>query len=207
MLADQARNAPLTRPRPGHADLAGMQKYGHDGRPARCSSAPARGRRPPGWRSARWPGRTCASRSASRSSATWWRSATVARPTAPCRGPDDARARGRRPGALPRPGGQRGDAWPRSTPPARTGDTLGGVVEVLAYGVPPGLGSHVHWDRRLDARLAGALMSIQAIEGRRGRRRLRHRPRAAGRRPTTRSRPPTTGSGGAPTGPAASRAA
>ncbi|MDN5385778.1 chorismate synthase, partial [Streptomyces sp. LB8] len=47
----------------------------------------------------------------------------------------------------------------------RDGDTLGGVVEVLAYGVPVGLGSHVHWDRRLDARLAGALMGIQAIKG------------------------------------------
>jgi chorismate synthase len=45
------------------------------------------------------------------------------------------------------------------------GDTLGGVVEVIAYGVPPGLGSHVHWDRRLDARLAAALMSIQAMKG------------------------------------------
>jgi chorismate synthase len=44
-------------------------------------------------------------------------------------------------------------------------DTLGGIVEVLAYGLPPGLGSHVHWDRRLDARLAGALMSIQAMKG------------------------------------------
>ena len=47
----------------------------------------------------------------------------------------------------------------------KDGDTLGGVVEVLAYDVPPGLGSHVHWDRRLDARLAGALMSVQAIKG------------------------------------------
>jgi chorismate synthase len=47
----------------------------------------------------------------------------------------------------------------------RDGDTLGGVVEVLAYGVPVGLGSHVHWDRRLDARLACALMGIQAIKG------------------------------------------
>jgi chorismate synthase len=47
----------------------------------------------------------------------------------------------------------------------QAGDTLGGVVEVLAYGVPPGLGSHVHWDRRLDSRLAGALMGIQAIKG------------------------------------------
>jgi chorismate synthase len=47
----------------------------------------------------------------------------------------------------------------------RDGDTLGGVVEVLAYGLPPGLGSHVHWDRRLDSRLAAALMGIQAIKG------------------------------------------
>ena len=47
----------------------------------------------------------------------------------------------------------------------KDGDTLGGVVEVVAYGLPPGLGSHVHWDRRLDARLAGALMGIQAIKG------------------------------------------
>jgi chorismate synthase len=47
----------------------------------------------------------------------------------------------------------------------RDGDTLGGVVEVVIHGLPPGLGSHVHWDRRLDGRLAGALMSIQAIKG------------------------------------------
>ena len=47
----------------------------------------------------------------------------------------------------------------------RDGDTLGGVVEVVVHGLPPGLGSHVHWDRRLDSRLAGALMGIQAIKG------------------------------------------
>jgi chorismate synthase len=47
----------------------------------------------------------------------------------------------------------------------KQGDTLGGVVEVIAYGLPPGLGSHVHWDRRIDGRLAGALMSIHAIKG------------------------------------------
>jgi chorismate synthase len=47
----------------------------------------------------------------------------------------------------------------------KDGDTLGGVVEVLAFGLPPGLGSFTHWDRRLDGRLAGALMSIQAIKG------------------------------------------
>jgi chorismate synthase len=83
-------------------------------------------------------------------------------------------------GAVPGPGdGARVDADPvRCLDPAASeamraeidaarmdGDTLGGVVEVIAYGVPPGLGSHVHWDRRLDARLAGALMSIQAMKG------------------------------------------
>jgi chorismate synthase len=47
----------------------------------------------------------------------------------------------------------------------KDGDTLGGVVEVLVYGLPPGLGSHVHWDRRIDSRLAAALMAIQAIKG------------------------------------------
>jgi chorismate synthase len=47
----------------------------------------------------------------------------------------------------------------------KDGDTLGGVVEVVVSGLPPGLGSHVHWDRRLDSRLAGALMGIQAIKG------------------------------------------
>lgn len=48
---------------------------------------------------------------------------------------------------------------------AEAGDTLGGVFEVVALGCPPGLGSHVHWDRRLDSRLAAALMGIQAIKG------------------------------------------
>jgi chorismate synthase len=47
----------------------------------------------------------------------------------------------------------------------KDGDTLGGVVETLVYGLPPGLGSFVHWDRRLDSQLAGALMGIQAIKG------------------------------------------
>src|SRR5699024_2700489 len=47
----------------------------------------------------------------------------------------------------------------------KAGDTVGGVIEVLAYGLPPGLGSHVHADRRLDARLAGALMGVQAMKG------------------------------------------
>ena len=54
---------------------------------------------------------------------------------------------------------------PRIDQAHKDGDTLGGVVEVVVHGLPPGLGSHVHWDRRLDARLAGALMGIQAIKG------------------------------------------
>ena len=48
---------------------------------------------------------------------------------------------------------------------AKDGDSLGGVVEVLAFGVPVGLGSHVHWDRKIDGLLAQALMSIQAVKG------------------------------------------
>ncbi len=89
----------------------------------------------------------------------------------------------------------------------KDGDTLGGVVEVLAYGVPPGLGSYVHWDRRLDSQLAAALMGIQAIKGvevgdgfltttRRGS--AAHDELAPGRRPHRAARA---------TGPAAPRAA
>jgi chorismate synthase len=48
---------------------------------------------------------------------------------------------------------------------AEEGDSLGGVVEILAFGLPPGVGSHVHWDRKLDGRLAGALMAVPAIKG------------------------------------------
>jgi chorismate synthase len=66
---------------------------------------------------------------------------------------------------------------------AKEGDSLGGVAEVLAYGVPVGLGSHVHWDRRLDGLLAQALMSIQAVKGRGGRRVRWPGCRARGARP------------------------
>ena len=89
---------------------------------------------------------------------------------------------------------------------ARDGDSLGGVIEVLAYDVPVGLGSHVHWDRKLDGMLAGAVMSIQAVkaveigDGFEG---------AAGGdpRPTTRSSgtPSAAATAGAAPGPAASR--
>ncbi|MBF9128978.1 chorismate synthase [Plantactinospora sp. S1510] len=162
-LAGQARNAPLTRPRPGHADLAGMQKYGHtDARPI-------------------------LERASARETAARVAVGTVARALLRQAfgieivshvvelGPVAAK-----PGLQPRPeDADRIDADPlRCLDPEASArmvaevdaaksdaDTLGGIVEVLAYGVPPGLGSHVQWDRKLDARLAAALMSIQAIKG------------------------------------------
>ncbi len=163
-LEGVARNAPLTRPRPGHADLVGMQKYGHT------------------------ESRPILERASARETAARVAIGEVARLF--CRQalgveivshvvsmgsvavPEDA--------PEPRPEHLVAiDADPvRCFDPQtsarmveeiddtkKSGDTLGGVVEVLAYGLPPGLGSHVHWDRRLDARLAGALMGIQAIKG------------------------------------------
>ncbi|MCR8671628.1 chorismate synthase [Agrococcus sp. HG114] len=158
-----ARAAKLTRPRPGHADLVGMQKHGFD------------------------EARPVLERASARETAARVALGAVARAflaelgvrlvshtlsIGPVRVPDGA--------ALPVPDDvDRLDADPlRCNDPAtseamlaevedarRAGDTLGGIVEVLAYGLPPGLGSYVHWDRRLDGRLAQALMSIQAIKG------------------------------------------
>ncbi|UYN84198.1 MAG: chorismate synthase [Microcella sp.] len=158
-----ARGAPLTRPRPGHADLVGMQKYGFD------ESRPVLERA-----SARETAARVALGAVARSllSELGVRLVSHTLSIGPVRVPDDA--------ALPVPDDvERLDADPLRCLHAETsaamvaevddahksGDTLGGVVEVLAYGVPPGLGSYVHWDRRLDARLAAALMGIQAIKG------------------------------------------
>ncbi|MBT2527335.1 chorismate synthase [Streptomyces flavidovirens] len=162
-LAKLARNAPLTRPRPGHADLAGMQKYALD------------------------EARPVLERASARETAARVALGTVARSylkqttgveivshvveLASAKAPY---------GVLPVPA----DEAKLDEDPVRCldadaskamvaeidqahkdGDTLGGVVEVLAYNVPVGLGSFVHWDRRLDARLAAALMGIQAIKG------------------------------------------
>ncbi|MBO0825142.1 MAG: chorismate synthase [Actinobacteria bacterium] len=163
-LASQARNAPLTRPRPGHADLAGMQKYGHDDARAVLERASARET------AARVALGELARRLLRQTLGVQVISHVVALGTV-C-APDT--------GTLPGPDDQeRIDADPvRCLDPAtsaamqaevdaahRDGDTLGGVVEILVYGLPPGLGSYVHADRRLDGRLAGALMSIQAIKG------------------------------------------
>jgi len=164
VLADLARNAPLTRPRPGHADLVGMQKYGfEDARPV-------------------------LERASARETAARVAIASVARAFLRSVAGIEVMSHVVRIGsvavssgaALPTPS----DLDAIDENPVRCfdsatatemeaeiasalkdGDTLGGVVEVLAYGLPPGLGSHVHWDRRLDAKLAAALMGIQAIKG------------------------------------------
>ncbi|MFV0460060.1 MAG: chorismate synthase [Actinomycetales bacterium] len=163
-LAAQARNAPLTRPRPGHADLVGMQKYGLDDARPILERASARET------AARVALGEVAERFLSDALDVELVSHTVSVGTVFV--PDEAE--------LPVPSEVSAlDEDPlrchhRATSEAmiaeveaarKDGDTLGGVVEVLAYGLPPGLGSHVHWDRRLDSRLAGALMGIQAIKG------------------------------------------
>jgi chorismate synthase len=158
-----ARGAALTRPRPGHADLVGMQKYGFDeARPVleRASARETAARVALGAVAKAFLGEL-GIRLVSHTLAI----GPVEVPEgAPLPTPDDV---------------ERLDADPLRCFDAATsalmvaevddahdtGDTLGGVVEVLAYGVPPGLGSYVQWDRRLDGRLAQALMSIQAIKG------------------------------------------
>ncbi len=164
VLAALARNAPLTRPRPGHADLVGMQKYGFDdARPVleRASARETAARVALGAVASallsQAYGITLVSHTVSIGEASVGVGAAL--PT-----PDDVVALDADPvRAFDRLGAQ---AMVDEVDAARKeGDTLGGVVEVLAYGLPPGLGSHVHWDRRLDSRLAAALMGIQAIKG------------------------------------------
>ena len=163
-LAQLARNAPLTRPRPGHADLVGMQKYGFDeARPVleRASARETAARVALGAVARQLLLETAGVRLLSHVvGARHGRGPARhgARPRRP-------RADRRRPGALLPTRRPRRRWSTRSTPPSKDGDTLGGVVEVVVHGIPPGLGSHVHGDRRLDARLAGALMGIQAIKG------------------------------------------
>lgn len=159
-----ARGAALTRPRPGHADLVGMTKYNFDDARPVLERASAR--------------ETAARVALGQVAENFLEQAAGIRLVAhtvqvgPIAVPEDA--------PLPP-----ADATPAlDEDPIRcfhaetsaamlaeiddcqkAGDTLGGVVEVVAYGVPVGLGSHVHWDRRLDARLAAAIMGIQAIKG------------------------------------------
>jgi chorismate synthase len=153
--------APLTQPRPGHADLAGMQKYGFT------------------------DARDVLERASARETAARVAAGALAKALLRCLGVEvvshviqlgSVRSKS---DDRPTPADlDRVDASPlRCFDPAaeeamveeikavaKEGDSLGGVAEVLAYGVPVGLGSHVHWDRRLDGLLAQALMSIQAVK-------------------------------------------
>ncbi len=163
VLADQARAAPLTRPRPGHADLAGMQKYGFDdARPVleRASARETAARVALGELARRFLRQVAGVEIVSHVVAVGAASAPDG--IAPL--PEDAARVDGDPVRCLDPAASA--AMQAEIDAARQdGDTLGGVIEVAAYGIPPGLGSHVHWDRRLDGRLAGALMSIQAIKG------------------------------------------
>jgi len=162
-LAGQARNEPLTRPRPGHADLAGMQKYGHDdARPVleRASARETAARVALGELARRFLSQALGAAIVSHVVAIG--GVRAAEDTLP--GPDDLAAVDADPVRCLDPVASA--AMVAEIDAARKdGDTLGGVIEVVAHGLPPGLGSHVHWDRRLDGRLAGAMMSIQAIKG------------------------------------------
>jgi chorismate synthase len=163
ILAAQARNAPLTRPRPGHADLAGMQKYGHDEARAILERASARetaARVALGEVARRLLRQVLGAQIVSHVVAL----GSVTAPDGIVPGPADLDAIDADPVRCLDVATSA--AMQAEVDAARMdGDTLGGVVEVVIHGLPPGLGSHVHWDRRLDGRLAGALMSIQAIKG------------------------------------------
>jgi chorismate synthase len=159
----KGRGAPLTRPRPGHADLVGMQKHGFEEARNVLERASAR-------ETAARVALGAVARAFLTGLGIRLLSHTLAIGTVrvpegtPLPGPDDV---------------PRLDADPLRCADAATsermvaevdaaqkdGDTLGGVVEVLAFGLPPGLGTYAHWDRRLDSRLAGAVMGIQAIKG------------------------------------------
>ena len=163
-ISKLARNAPLTRPRPGHADLVGMQKYGFNDARAILERASAR--------------ETAARVALGAVAKAFLKQAVNVEILSHVVSIGNAKISEE----VPFP--EISDLKLIDADPVRCankaasdemvkeieaahkdGDTLGGVVEVIAYNVPVGLGSHVHWDRRLDSRLAGALMGIQAIKG------------------------------------------
>jgi chorismate synthase len=162
-LSGQARNEPLTRPRPGHADLVGMQKYGFaDARPVleRASARETAARVAVGELARRFLRQALDAEILSHVVAIG--GVRAGDGTTP--GPDDLAIIDADPVRCLDP--DISAAMVAEIEAARKdGDTLGGVVEVVVHGLPPGLGSHVHWDRRLDGRLAGAMMSIHAMKG------------------------------------------
>jgi chorismate synthase len=163
-LEGLGRNAPLTRPRPGHADLVGMQKYDFDDARPILERASAR--------------ETAARVALGAVARLFLEQAAGIKILSHVISIGAARI----PDGYALPGED--DMEQIDADPVRTsdvgaskamiaeiesahssGDTLGGIIEILAYNLPPGLGSHVHWDRRIDSRIAGAMMSIQAIKG------------------------------------------
>jgi chorismate synthase len=162
-LAELSRNAPLTRPRPGHADLPGMLKYDFDdARPVleRASARETAARVALGAVARQFLRQVLGAEVLSH--VVGLGSVTTAETELP--GPDDLALIDASP--VRAFGSATTEAMVAEVDAARkAGDTLGGVVEVVVHGLPPGLGSHVQWDRKLDARLAAAMMSIQAIKG------------------------------------------
>lgn len=161
--AKGATEKPLTKPRPGHADLAGMQKYGFVDARDVLERASARET------AARVAAGACA-KALLKHIGVEIISHVISMGTA------EVKANGPRPTAADLAAIDESEV--RCFDPdaeaamieqikaaAKDGDSLGGVVEVLGFGVPVGLGSHVHWDRKLDSLLAQALMSIQAVKG------------------------------------------
>ena len=170
--APGATATPLTQVRPGHADLAGMQKYGFSDARDVLERASARetAARVAAGAVVKLLLRTIGVEVISHVVQMGEARSSGSRPTA-----RRARARSttRRCAASIRTAAEAMITAVKAA--AKDGDSLGGVVEVLAYGVPVGLGSHVHWDRKLDGLLAQAVMSIQAVKGVEARRWLRRR--------------------------------
>ena len=165
-LPREGRNAPLSRPRPGHADLTGMRKYGFDdARPVleRSSARETASRVALGAVAARFLEQAFSIRTVSHvisiGGAGVEDADDAALPT-----PDDVEALDASPvRTLDKAAEERMIA--RIDEIKSTADTVGGVIEVLAYGVPAGIGTYVESDRRRDAALASAVMGIQAIKG------------------------------------------
>ena len=157
-----ARAEPLTRPRPGHADFTGMQKYGFlDSRPVleRASARETAARVALGEVASRF-----LSQLGIKLVTHTVAIGSVKSEVDPLPSPDDLAVLDENPVRCFSE--KVSEAMVSEIEDCqKSGDTLGGVVETLVYGLPPGLGSYVHWDRKLDSQLAGALMGIQAIKG------------------------------------------